>query len=294
MTFVKFVLHLVKQTRQTMKIHFLPTSFKKLGYISLIVAVSVFFIGVSGFLNIFQYLFHLLFSGALFEKWEDFSKVIEFCKLVSLYIFLFSIFSIVFSADPKGQASTNNRLLLPHYFKVTGYVFLLLTLCLYVLFTTKRFYTSESYTITWEAEERWDHHQAKLSAQQKKAYLNMEETAKKTIQTTINIKPISLTLSIGLLFLAFSKEKVEDELITSYRAQSLQLAILLLFFLILYQQLNVPEVALIVTGKNDFGYFDLPGSAWKADVLINVILIFSIVQMEYLIRIKTLFNKKNV
>jgi len=274
-----------------MKTRFLPAYFKKIGYISLIVAVSAYFIGISGVLNIFQYLFHLLFSRALFETWQDFSKVLEFCKQISLYIFLFSMFSIVFSADHKGQASTNNRLLLPHYFKITGYIFLLLTLCLYVLLITKRFYTSESYTITWEAEERWDHHQAKLSAQQKKAYLNMEETAKKTIQTTINIKPISLTLSIGLLFLAFSKEKVEDELITSYRAQSLQLAILLLFFLILYQILNVPEVALIVMGKNSFGYFDLSGSAWKANVLINVILIFSIVRMEYLLRIKPLFNR---
>ena len=112
------------------------------------------------------------------------------------------------------------------------------------------------------------------------------------MQTSITINAISLILPIGLLFIAFSKEKIEDELITSYRAQSLQLAILLLFFLILYQKFNVPEVeTLIVTGNNSFGYFDLPGSAWKADVLINVILIFSIVRMEYLLRIKPLFNK---
>ncbi|RZA03710.1 MAG: hypothetical protein EOP47_01935 [Sphingobacteriaceae bacterium] len=277
-----------------MKARLLPAYFKKIGYISLIVAVSAYFIGISGFLNIFQYLFHLLFGRPLFETWQDFSMVLDFCKQISLYIFLFSIFSIVFSADPKGQASTSNRLLLPHYFKITGYIFLLLTLCLYVLLITKRAYTSESYTTTCEVEERYDHYQDKMSVQQKKAYLNMEPTAKKTIQTTVTINPISLILPIGLLFLAFSKEKVEDELITSYRAQSLQLAILLLFFLILYQKFNVPDMrTLVVTGTNSFGYFDLPGPAWKADVLINVILIFSIVRMEYLLRIKPLFNKKN-
>ncbi len=275
-----------------MKTCFLPPYFKKIGYISLIVAVSAYFIGTSGFLDIFQYLFHLLFSRALFETWQDFSKVLEFCKQTSLYIFLFSIFSIVFSAERKGQASTSSSLLLPHYFKKAGYIFLAITLALYVLKETKMYYNTGSYyTFSYEAEEKYDHYESNMSDQQKREYLKIEGVTKKVMQHTLTTNSITLILPVGLLFLAFSKEKIEDELITSYRAQSLQLAILLLFFLIIYQKLNIPEVALIVTGKNGFGYFDLPGSAWKADVLINVILIFSIIRMEYLLRIKPLFNR---
>ena len=274
-----------------MKIHFLPAYFKNIGYISLIVAVSAYFIVTSGLLVYFQMWFYVGF-GDLKEQWEPSFLIEPYFRQFPLGIFLFSIFLIGFSADTKVQASTTNRLLLPHYFKIVGYVFLAITLTLCVLIKTKKFSSGQSVTTKMEWQGLFDFYKSKMSEQQKKDYLKIEGKTKTAIQSTVEINSISLILPIGLLFLAFSKEKIEDELITTYRAQSLQLAILLLFFLILYQKFNVPEVeTLIVTGNNSIGYFDLPGSTWKADVLINVILIFSIVRMEYLLRIKPLFNK---
>jgi hypothetical protein len=269
-----------------MKTRFLPAYFKKIGYISLIVAVTVYFI-VASFSGYFPKERPYLITGPFFIFGS-------FFKQFPLSIFLFSIFSIGFSADPKGSISNGNRLLLPHYFKLVGYIFLAITLIFSVL-KINRFEYQQVVTLSYEAEEKYDRYQARMSAQQKRDYLNIKGVTKKVMQHTLTTNSITLILPVGLLFLAFSKEKIEDELITSYRAQSLQLAILLLFFLIIYQKLNVPETTLIVTGKNGFGYFDLPGSAWKADILINVILIFSIVRMEYLLRIKPLFNRiKNV
>jgi hypothetical protein len=275
----------VKETRQIMKTRFLPAYFKKIGYISLIVAVTVYFI--SGLLGYFP-------KERPYMIIEPFFIFGSFFKQFPLSIFLFSIFSIRFSADPKGSISTGNRLLLPHYFKVVGYIFLVITLIIYISIKNNVFESKQVFTLSYEADEKYDRYQARMSAQQKKDYLSIEGVTKKVMKHTLTTNSITLILPVGLLFLAFSKEKIEDELITSYRAQSLQLAILLLFFLILYQKLNVPETTLVVTGKNGFSYFDLPGSAWKADILINVILIFSIVRMEYLLRIKPLFNKKNV
>ncbi len=258
-----------------MKTNLLPAYFKKLGYISLIVAVSAYFLITSGLLYYFVS-----------------PKTVFYFKQFSLYTFLFSLFSIGFSADPKGQSLTGNKLLLPHYFKIIGYIFLVITLILCILIKTKRFNWHQSVTTTFIVPNVPDEYQAEMSDRQKKSFLKIEDREKVEVQSTVIINSISLILPIGLLFIAFSKEKIEDELITSYRAQSLQLAILLLFFLILYQKLNVPEVeTVIVSGDKNFGYFDLPGRAWKADVLINVILIFGILKMEYMLRIKPFFNK---
>jgi hypothetical protein len=262
-----------------MNIKFLSPMFKKAGYVLLIVSTSLFFLTTSGLLTLF------LFSNKLHGH-EAFDS---FCDIGGLIAFALAITFIIFGKAKNEDLSLSNRLLLPHYFKYAGYIYLLATLI----------YAAESsYKYHYIKTDKWFTHviipsyEDGLSDEQKKTFDSMKEGGIVVHSSSIVITPLTMILPVGLLFLAFAKERVEDELISKYRTQSLQLAILLLFFLILYQKFHVPEIkTLILTSKQGIGYFNIAGDGWGADMLINVILIFSIVRMEYMLRIKPLFIK---
>jgi hypothetical protein len=204
-------------------------------------------------------------------------------------VFALAIIFIVFGKAKKEDAYLSNRLLLPHYFKYAGYIYLFFTVIYAVAHYKYRYVKTEK----WYTQVMIPSYQDGLTDEQNKTFDSMKEGGIVVHASSIIITPFTMILPVGLLFLAFAKEKIEDELISKYRTQSLQLAILLLFFIVLYQKFNVPEIkTLILTSKKGVGYFDIPGTGWRADILINVVLIFSILRMEYMLRLKPLFTKR--
>ncbi|GAB3932952.1 hypothetical protein [Mucilaginibacter myungsuensis] len=252
---------------------------KTAGYILLVVAATILFITTSGLLSL------------LFFR-DEFTENVQaegFCKWAGLITFLLAVALIIIGRDKNEDGSLVNRLLLPHYFKYVGYVYLALVI-LYA--TTDRYGYRRSTTVSWHREVMLPSDQTGLTDEQQKIYNDMKAGGRVEHSSSIIITPLTMILPVGLLFLAFARERVEDELISKYRTQSLQLAVLLLFFMILYQKFYVPEIeTVILTNPKGVAYFDVPGKAWRADVLINVILIFSILRMEYLLRLKPLFTK---
>ena len=263
-----------------MSIKFLSPMVKKAGYILLMTSAVLFFINTSGLLAIF------LFSN---NKFKDHSGLISACNAIALVVFALAIIFIVFGKAKKEDAYLSNRLLLPHYFKYAGYIYLFFT----VIYAVTSYKYRTVRTEKWYTQVMIPSYQDGLTDEQNKVFDSMKENGKVVHASSIIITPFTMILPVGLLFLAFAKEKVEDELISKYRTQSLQLAILLLFFIVLYQKFNVPEIkTLILTSKKGVGYFDIPTTTWRADILINVVLIFSILRMEYMLRIKPLFTKR--
>jgi hypothetical protein len=257
---------------------FLSPRFKKAGYTLLTISAGIFFLTTSGLLS-------LLFL----DKWDAQEKLIWLCGFVGFAAFALAIIFIIIGKAKNEDLSLSNRLLLPHYFKYVGYIYLLATL----IYASTGYYKYR-YTKTqrWYTHAMIPSYENGLTDEQKTAFDKMKAGGIVVHSSSIIITPLTMILPVGLLFLAFAKEKVEDELISKYRTQSLQLAILLLFFLILYQKFHVPEIkTLILTSKQGTGYFDIPGEGWRADMLINVVLIFSIVRMEYMLRLKPLFSK---
>jgi hypothetical protein len=249
---------------------------KKTGYALLMISAGIFFIITCGLL---RFLFYV-------DKLDSLRTVFNTTGFIA---FVLAIVFIIVGKAKHEDSSLSNRLLLPHYFKYAGYIYLLATLIYAGTGYYKYRYTT---THKWYTHAIIASYDKGLSEEQKRAFNKMQAGGIAIYSSSIVITPFTMILPVGLLFIAFAKEKVEDELINKYRTQSLQLAIILLFLLILYQKFHVPEIkTLILTSKKGVGYFDIPGEGWKADMLINVILIFSIVRMEYILRLKPLFTK---
>ncbi|PJJ83461.1 hypothetical protein [Mucilaginibacter auburnensis] len=261
-----------------MNFELLSPRVKQAGYLLLMISAIGFFINTSGILM-------LIYPP---KKFDNQFALASIGNSIALVLFALAIVFIVVGKAKKDYTSLSNRLLLPHYFKYAGYIYLFFTLI----------YAVTNYKHRYVRKEEWFTHvmipsyQAGLTDEQNKVFNSMKDGGIVVHSNSIIITPFTMILPVGLLFLAFAKERVEDELISKYRTQSLQLAILLLFFIVLYQKFNVPEIkTLILTSKKGIGYFDIPGTTWRADVLINVVLIFSILRMEYMLRIKPLFSK---
>jgi hypothetical protein len=170
------------------------------------------------------------------------------------------------------------KFLFPHRYKTIGWLlaipcFILGLFCLYADFQSSfleinlpfQYPLSDSINFT------------EISGKENNSYLL---SGLKTVNTNFNFTDELATvgLIIGLIFIAFSKEKIEDEYVSEIRLESLQWAIYLNFGLLI------------------LATFFVHGGLYFSVIIYNMFtpLIIFIIRFSYILHIKPYFEAKNI